>query len=106
MLYSQSPPLAKTNCRRKRRLAGLRAIWTAVPNRGLAGGPRMRRFIPFLPRSRPSIGRRMFRALTRFSIAVLIGVGATLGWQAYGDEARQMLAVQAPELARMLPAIP
>ena len=46
----------------------------------------------------------MFRALTRFSIAVLIGVGATLGWQAYGDEARQMLAVQAPELARMLPA--
>ena len=43
---------------------------------------------------RPSIGRRMFRAVTRFCIAVLIGVGATLGWQAYGDTAREMLAAQ------------
>jgi hypothetical protein len=48
---------------------------------------------------RPSIGRRMFRFITRFTIAVLIGVGATLGWQSYGEVARQMLVAQAPTLA-------
>jgi len=34
---------------------------------------------------RPSIGRRIFRTLTRFFIAVLIGVGATLAWQSHGE---------------------
>jgi hypothetical protein len=48
----------------------------------------------------------MFRAVTRFTIAVLIGVGATLGWQAYGDTAKQMLAAHAPELAWALAYIP
>ena len=48
----------------------------------------------------------MFRAVTRFAIAVLIGVGATLGWQAYGDTAKQMLAAHAPELAWALAYIP
>ena len=51
---------------------------------------------------RPSIGRRMFRSLVRFSIAVLIGVGATLGWQSYGDEAKEMLVAQAPILGLLL----
>src|SRR5439155_8875889 len=51
---------------------------------------------------RPTIGRRIFRALTRFSIAVLIGVGATLGWQFYGDAAREMLVARAPMLAWVL----
>src|SRR5229473_3393291 len=51
---------------------------------------------------RPSIGRRIFRTLTRFSIAVLIGVGATLGWQSYGDEAKEMLVARAPTLAWVL----
>jgi hypothetical protein len=32
---------------------------------------------------RPSIGRRVLRSLTRLSIAALIGIGATLGWQSY-----------------------
>ena len=50
-------------------------------------------------RERPSIGRRMFRFATRFTIAVLIGVGATLGWQSYGEVAGQMLAAQAPTMA-------
>src|SRR6266404_1866635 len=50
----------------------------------------------------PSIGRRIFRTLTRFSIAVLIGVGATLGWQSYGDAAKEMLVARAPTLAWML----
>lgn len=52
---------------------------------------------------RPSIGRRIFRALTRFLVAVLIGVGLTLAWQSYGDAARAMLAARAPGLAELLP---
>jgi hypothetical protein len=48
---------------------------------------------------RPPIGRRIFRALTRFFIAVLIGVGATLAWQSYGDAAREMLVARLPTLA-------
>jgi hypothetical protein len=50
-----------------------------------------------LTSGRPSIGRRIFRALTRFSIAVLIGVGATLGWQS--DAAKEMLVARVPTLA-------
>jgi len=52
---------------------------------------------------RPSFGKRMFRTLVRFSIAVLIGVGGTLGWQSYGDEAREMLVAQAPALGLLFP---
>jgi len=52
---------------------------------------------------RPSIGRRMLRTLFRFSVAVLIGVGATLGWQSYGDEAKEMLVAQVPTLGWVLP---
>jgi hypothetical protein len=37
-----------------------------------------------LASSQPSIVSRVFRAFARFSIAVLIGVGATLAWQSYG----------------------
>jgi hypothetical protein len=58
------------------------------------------------PRPRPSIGRRMFRAMTRFVIVVLIGVGGTLGWQAYGDMAKEMLAARAPEQAWLLSYLP
>ncbi len=49
---------------------------------------------------RLSIGRRIFRSLTRFSIAVLIGVGATLAWQS--DSARQMVVARTPTLAWLL----
>jgi hypothetical protein len=51
---------------------------------------------------RPSIGRRMFRTLTRFIIAVLIGIGATLGWQSHGDAARDLLVARAPTLGWLL----
>ena len=51
---------------------------------------------------RPSIGTRIFRALTRFFIAVLVGVGATLAWQSYGDAAREMVVARAPTLAWLL----
>ena len=52
---------------------------------------------------RPSIGRRMFRALARFFIAVLIGVGATLAWQSYRDEATEMVRTWVPSVAWLLP---
>jgi len=51
---------------------------------------------------RPSIGRRIFRTLTRFFIAVLIGIGATLAWQSHGDAARDMVVARAPSLAWLL----
>jgi len=52
---------------------------------------------------RPSITRRIIRALGRFSVAVLIGVGATLTWQSYGGE---MVRAWAPSLGWLLPASP
>lgn len=52
---------------------------------------------------RPPIRRRAFRAVARFFIAVLIGVGATLAWQSYGDVAREMVAARVPTLAWLLP---
>jgi len=51
---------------------------------------------------RPSIGRRILRPLTRSSIAVLIGIGATLAWQSHGDAARDMVVARAPLLGRLL----
>jgi TolA-binding protein len=57
-----------------------------------------------LPGERRSIGRRIFRTLARFFIAVLIGVGATLAWQSHGDEVMEMVRTWAPSLARLLPA--
>lgn len=53
---------------------------------------------------RPSVGRRIFRALFRFLIAVSIGVGATLGAQT--DTAKELLAAQAPTLAWVLSVSP
>lgn len=53
---------------------------------------------------RPSIGRRIIRTLSRFFIAALIGVGATLAWQSHGDEANEMVRTWVPSLAWLLPA--
>ncbi len=38
---------------------------------------------------RPSIGTRILRSLARFFAAVLIGIGLTLAWQSYGEQAKQ-----------------
>jgi hypothetical protein len=51
---------------------------------------------------RSSVGRRIFGTLARFFIVVLIGVGATLAWQSYGDEAKQILLARAPTLGWLL----
>ena len=52
---------------------------------------------------RPSIVRRITRALGRFCVAVLIGVGATLAWQSYGGE---MVRAWASSLGWLAPASP
>jgi len=52
---------------------------------------------------RPSITRRIIRALGRFSVVLLIGVGATLAWQSYGGE---MVRTWAPSLGWLLPTSP
>ena len=52
---------------------------------------------------RRSIGSRLFRAVFRFTVAVLIGVGLTLAWQSYGNEAANMARFYAPSLAWLLP---
>jgi outer membrane murein-binding lipoprotein Lpp len=52
---------------------------------------------------KPSAGRRMVRSLARFSFAILIGVGATLAWQSYGDEAKEIVRARAPSLSWLLP---
>ncbi len=54
--------------------------------------------------TRPSILRRIVRATARFFFAVLVGVGVTLAWQSYGDEAVEIIRTQAPSLAEWLPA--
>ena len=53
--------------------------------------------------SKPSIGRRTSRAFARYSIVFLIGIGVTLAWQSYSDEAMEMIRTEAPSLAWLLP---
>ena len=101
MQYSQSPPLAEASdldALSEQRI-GKR------PERPSIHSPRSFRDDRFVSQ-RPSVFTRMLRALIRFFITVLIGVGATLGWQAYGDEARDMAIAQAPTLAWLLSILP
>src|SRR5260370_31155797 len=55
------------------------------------------------PSGRPSFGKRALLALARFLITFCIGVGATLAWQSYGDEARGMIANSYPQLGWLAP---
>jgi len=48
------------------------------------------------------MGRRMIRAVARFCIAVLIGVGATLAWQSHGDQASEIIKAWAAPLGQRL----
>jgi hypothetical protein len=50
-------------------------------------------------RKRPSFRRRALRTLITFGL----GIGATLGWQSYGDTAREMIANASPQLAWLAP---
>src|SRR5215203_3499853 len=113
MLYSQSPPLAEKEWLTAEETSAGRSARDPDARSDLRSGMRplkARIHSPHPSRlndnevasSRPSIGRRMLRRLTRFSIAALIGVGATLGWQSYGDAAKEMVIAQAPALAWLL----
>ncbi len=57
-----------------------------------------------VPRRRRSMGARAMRGITGFLLAVGLGVAAA-AWQAYGDEAQQMIANWTPQrvLALLLP---
>jgi len=114
MLYSQSQPLTENerlaaeetssgglardpDPRSDQRNGGRRHVRPSIdPPYSYRFGDRQ------LDSGRPSIGTRIFRTLTRFSIAVLIGVGATLGWQSYGDVVKEMLVARVPTLAWVL----
>jgi len=104
MLYSQSPPLAEGETAEEHSSRKFAREPEARPEPQF--GRRQINAPIYARPPRPSIGRRMIRAVTRFTIVVLIGVGATLGWQAYGDTAKAMLAARAPELAWALAYIP
>jgi len=112
MLYSQSPPLAEKEWLTAEETSPGSSAHDPDVRSDLRSGRRPLK-APILSHSsrlndrevasdRPSIGRRMLRRLTRFSIAALIGVGATLGWQSYGDAAKDMVIARAPTLAWLL----
>jgi hypothetical protein len=115
MVYSQSsPPLEKEGLTGEGPLLGGRGHdfdarserrGYISPNKPSLRSPLSSLKNGHVSRDRPSISRRIFRALTRFLVAVLVGVGATLGWQSYGDAAREVLAAQAPALSKLLPVL-
>ena len=47
--------------------------------------------------------RRSSRPFTRFILTFGMGVAATLGWQSYGDTAREMISNTYPQLAWLAP---
>ena len=113
MLYSQSPPLAEKEWLTAEETSSGRSARDPDARFDLRSGRRPLKAPIHSPHpstlndrevasDRPSIGRRMLRSLTRFSIAALIGVGATLGWQSYGDAAKEMVIARAPTLAWLL----
>jgi hypothetical protein len=55
---------------------------------------------------RPPLAKRLLHGTARFFLAVLIGIGATLSWQSYGDEAQKMAVTRIPSLAWLLPFSP
>ena len=113
ILYSQSPPLAEKEWLTAEETSSGRSARDPDARSDLRSGRRPLNAPIHSPHpsrlndrevasDRPSIGRRMLRSLTRFSIAALIGVGATLGWQSYGDAAKEMVIARAPTLAWLL----
>ena len=110
MLYSQSPPLAEKEWRAGEVISSERSARNRDDRADLRAGRLPLKAPNHSPHpwklkdgevasDRPSIARRILRSLTRFSIAALIGVGVTLGWQTYGDMAKEMIAARAPTLA-------
>ena len=113
MLYSQSPPLAEKEWLTAEETSSGRSARHADARSDLRSG-RLPLNAPIhsphpssltdreVASNRPSIGRRVLRSLTRFSIAALVCVGAALGWQSYGDAAKELVIARAPTLAWLL----
>ena len=113
MHYSQSPPLVEKEWQTAEESSsgGLARDLHARSDQGIGIRP-MKSSIrsprpsvlkdEHVASDRPSIGRRIFRTLTRFFIAVIIGIGATLAWQSHGDAAREMVVARAPSLGWLL----
>jgi hypothetical protein len=103
MQYAQSPPLVEKDwlTAEETSSGGPARDLDARSDQRIGVRP-MKPSIQQVASDRPSIGRRIFRTLTRFSIAVLIGIGATLAWQSHGDAAREMVVARAPTLAWLL----
>jgi len=107
MLYSQSPPLAENESAPEDSPRGFARHQADhdEPTFGRRGvGPAVHAYPPQRPR--PSLGRRVFRRVSRFAIVLLLGIGATLGWQAYGDTGKQMFATYVPDYAWLLSYLP
>ena len=79
MLYSQSPPLADHETAEENSPQGFGRERETRSEPRFGRRPTSASIHSLHPPRRPSIGRRMFRAMTRFVIVVLIGVGGTLG---------------------------
>jgi hypothetical protein len=99
MHYSQSPPLAEAldlDAMSDQRI-GKRSVKPSIHSPGSFSLKDDQ-----VASDRPSVGRRIFRTLARFFIAVFIGVGGTLAWQSHGDSAREMVIARVPPLAWLL----
>ena len=113
MLYSQSPPLAEKEWLTAEETSSGRSARDPDARSDLRSG-RLPLNAPIhsshpssltdreVASNRPSIGRRVLRSLTRFSIAALVCVGAALGWRSYGDAAKELVIARAPTLAWLL----
>jgi hypothetical protein len=99
-MYAESPPLSDRYSENDLDASDLDAERRVHRVRG--GSHRLARLenAPF-PGYALSTNQRILRALARFSVVVLIGIGLTLGWQYYG---REMFGAWAPSW--LLPASP
>jgi hypothetical protein len=106
--YSHSPPLAENEWLTDEDISSQRSARNPDYRASLRSGRRPLT-APILPpqpsevtRDQRSIAGRIFRRLTRFFIVFFIGVGATLGWQSYGDMAKELVIARTPTLAWLL----
>ena len=83
-MHIESPPLSgeHTNCDVDADLDADRVHWLSGTSRRASGFKNTQ-----FASDRPSNSRRLTRSLAHLSLAVLIGVAATLAWQSYGSEA-------------------
>jgi hypothetical protein len=91
-MYTESPPIAGRASSERPLRPGLHTAYRS-------SGFKKAQFA----NNRPSTIRQKSRALARFSVVVLIGVGVTLAWQSYGSE---MARAWAPSLGWLLPTSP